>query len=353
MKHIHVRARAAGLIRQAMLAPLLAVAVVSLAAAQEPLTLDNYGRRVHGVAFSPDGKQLATAAPIPGILVWNVATAKIVKVLPLTTSRCAYAVSYSPDGKLLVAGLDRAMNVWQTDDWKEVWTLGQMPVTAEATSGVVHKLVFSTNGDRMVNGFTESTKTGGRVVGVRVWDVENRKEYPSVSQPNQGNVVALTLAPDDNTAVTGDGEGKIIVWDLKEQKKKLDWAAHKPTTREYCLNDMAFSPNGKVLATVGMTPTVAFWDPTNGKQLSTLPTNIKVVRCVRYSPNGKLLAVGGDSNELELWDLASGKLKATLKGHTDKVLCVAFSRDGKRLATGSWDATAKLWDVEKCLTERK
>lgn len=109
-----------------------------------------------------------------------------------------------------------------------------MPVSADTTDNVVHKSAFSTNGDRMLNGFTESTDTGGRIVGVRVRNVEHRKKYPSVSEPNQADSVALALAPDDNMAATGDGTGKVLC--------------------------VAFSKDGKRLATGSWDTTAKIWD---------------------------------------------------------------------------------------------
>ena len=68
---------------------------------------------------------------------------------------------------------------------------------------------------------------------------------------------------------------------------------------------------------------------------------------VAFSPDGKLLASGGDNNTIMLWDVASGTLTKTLTGHADVVWSVAFSPDGKLLASGSYDKTIKIWRVAK------
>jgi WD40 repeat protein len=107
---------------------------------------------------------------------------------------------------------------------------------------------------------------------------------------------------------------------------------------------VAFSPDGKLLASAGADKVVRLWDAATGKPTAALKGHKDDVYSVAFSPDGKTLASGSYDKTVRLWD-AGGKHLATLKAHTSTVNTVAFSPDGKVLATGSNDGTIRLWDL--------
>jgi WD40 repeat protein len=109
---------------------------------------------------------------------------------------------------------------------------------------------------------------------------------------------------------------------------------------------VAFSPDGKTIASAADDKTIKVWDAATGKLRSTLAGHAAEVWQVTYSPDGKLLASTSKDTTIRLWDTGTGKVKATLAGHIAWESAVAFSPDSKTLAEGCPERTVRLWDVE-------
>ena len=111
---------------------------------------------------------------------------------------------------------------------------------------------------------------------------------------------------------------------------------------------MAFSPNGHILASAGLSRSanLQLWDATTGRLLTTLDGHADQVRSLAFSPDGTRLASAGSDRTIRLWDAVTGNSLSTFSGHTNQVRSLAFSRDGRTLASASIDRTVRLWDVD-------
>jgi WD40 repeat protein len=120
------------------------------------------------------------------------------------------------------------------------------------------------------------------------------------------------------------------------------WAGHW-----HDLSTLAFSPDGKVLATGGHDPMIHLWEPASGKPLRRLEVEELPggARSLAFSPDGKVLASGGDSEKIVLWDVVRGKRVRSLRGQQGAAHSLAFSPDGKLLVAGDRNYTVRRWDV--------
>jgi len=318
--------------------------------------------RAHAVAFTPDGKALASAGSSAGkIRLWDTATGK-----EIHTSQghwdTVQSVTLAPDGRTLAsAGADKTIRLWETATGRETrvfeghkYAVTSVAFAADgktlasasedmsvrlwdmATGREIHSLLghacpvtsvaFSPDGKVLASASADST--------IRLWDTVSGKETRTI-EPAGGSIKAVAFSPDGTTlASAGD---HVRLWETTTGQQIR-------TDRVIDGISVAFSPDGKVLAALSSAGHLHLWEKATGQEMSVLHTEdfaVKSVRQVAFSPDGKILALAGA--HVLLWETASRKKIRAIQGHRGDVTSVAFAPDGTRLTSGSTDTTVLVW----------
>src|SRR5262245_1175769 len=157
---------------------------------------------------------------------------------------------------------------------------------------------------------------------------------------HHSGVLAVAFSPDGKHLATGAADGKLRLWDLASGRELASFSGHSKLIRS-----IAFSPDGSRIASASEDHTVRMWDIATGQGLLTLNGHTDQVCSVAFSPDGKTLASGSFDHTVKLWDTMTGREFMTLKGHANWVWAIAFSPDGRNLASASEDRTIKLWNI--------
>ncbi|ARV57285.1 hypothetical protein BZZ01_00395 [Nostocales cyanobacterium HT-58-2] len=161
-----------------------------------------------------------------------------------------------------------------------------------------------------------------------------------------GGIHSVAFTPDGKLLATGDTNGEIRLYQVADGKQLLTCKGHTGFVWP-----IAFSPDGHVLASGGDDAIVKLWDIKTGQCLATLQGHSAGIWSVAFCADGHLLATGSEDQTLKLWNTSSGECLKTLRGHNNRVTSVAFYPQGNLLASGSDDQTVKLWDTttSQCL----
>ncbi len=298
------------------------------------LTLSGHTAAVNGVAFSPDGKRVATASNDGTAKVWDATTGKELFTLKGHTGPVT-SITYRPDGKhIATSSEDGTVRLWDP-------ATGQELLTIRAHTDQIRRVVYSRDGKRLVTAGGRFMQAASSDQTAKVWDADTGQLLFTFTGHTK-NVLCVAFSP-DGTRVASSGDEEVAqVWDANTGQVYLRLVGH---SRQ--INGISFSPDGKRIVTTGIDRTIRIWDANTGQQLLTLYGHTALVIAAVFNRDGTRLYSASLDGTAKVWDTNTGQLLFTLAGHTGPVWDVALSPEETYLATASYgtDNVAKIWDV--------
>jgi WD40 repeat protein len=275
------------------------------------------------VAAGRDGRLLAVAAGEAGVELFDAA-GKSLRTLPGGGAK-VMRVAVSADGKRVAGGSeDGTARVWEADTGRLVRTLG-------GHRGPVFGVSFHPDGRLVTAGFDGT---------VRLWDVDDPAAAPRVLRVQGVRFNCAAVSPDGTRLAAGGSDATIRVWEMATGDEQATLRGHAGDVL-----GVAFSPDSATLASGSRDRTVRLWDVASGKPVRLLPVHLDAVFAVAFAADGRSLASASLDRSVVITDAKSGLEVATLIGHADFAVGVAFAADGRTLASASWDHTIRLWDL--------
>lgn len=283
-----------------------------------------HGYLIEALAMSPDGKAVATAGSDETLRLWDLATGK--ELRRFSQEKRPYAVAFSPDGKLL-ASADSTIRLWDLTGSGEA---RQIKVGKE----YIRALAFSADGKLLASAGDDKL--------IRLWDVATGKELRGCGG-HESVVRHLAFAPDGSRLASADGGHTVSVWDVAAAKRVRQFPGGET---QYLISSVAFTSDGKGLLSGSKDNTIRWWNVETGEEVRCFRGHEKDVRFVTMTRDGKTLASAGWDRTIRLWDATTGKEKHCIRDSAWGAAALAFTPDGAILVSGgAWDSAIHRWDV--------
>ncbi len=325
---------------------------------------------IRSVSYSPDGKLVATGSyRDQTVFLWDAATGGQVRSLSFSSSSftgsTVNALTFSRDGRFLVAGgcVRERCDELKFIGGLKTWDLATgKPVREVTLPHRVSAAAFSSDGKTLAAATWDMDRSGIKVTSnstIYIWKAATGEGLFRLTPDNPFpyRIVAMAFSPDNINLVSVDEASDAIVWDLSTRKLDSKFTVRSGFRRA------ALSPNAKHVATCGFSDsTVLVWEVATGKEVSKLNVPGSIGNALAYSPDGKVLATASRGaidtpkryhSWIQLWDVSTGNRIAKYEAPYETASRLAFSPDGKALVSGMQNGSALVWDVTGALDKSK
>jgi WD40 repeat protein len=300
------------------------VRIWTLRPVQLEKTLKGHEDQVEGVAWSPDGRRIATASQDHSARVWDAASGECRLTL---AGHEGYVrdIAWSPDGKrIATASADNTGRVWDASDGRPLAAL-------RGHAGQVQAVAWSPDGRRIATASWDQT--------VRLWDAAGGAATATL-RGHADRVLAVAWSPDGATLASHGEDGSIKIWDAAGPHDVVELTGHGGV-----VHAVGFRPDGAQLVTAGDDRRARIWDARDGRVVRTLEGHNDQIFAAAWSPDGRRLVTTDGDGLAIAWDAAAGTILSRFRGHaSQQIYFAAWSPDGRRVATGGSDGMLRIWD---------
>lgn len=266
--------------------------VWNLSTGQRLFTLKGHTDYIYSVAFSPDGQKIASASGDGTVKIWNLQTGQLLQTLQSNSENRVFSVTFTPDGQTLVSGnKDKTIKLWNP-------STGQLKNTLKGHSEFVLTVAVSPDGKTLASSGYDKT--------IKIWNLPAGTLISSVAEPTGNTIPSLAISPDGQTLASSDIYNKVHLWNLAQLLSGCKGAqpcspTHSISAHKDYVNFVAFSPDGKTLASGSRDETIKLWKVQTGELESSISNRSGNVNAVTFSPDGKTLVSNGENGKIEVW----------------------------------------------------
>ncbi|XP_016906333.2 notchless protein homolog 1 [Apis cerana] len=323
-------------------------------------TCEGHKHWVLCISWSPCGTKLASACKNGTILLWNPKTGKQIGKAMLGHKMWITSLCWEPYHKnsecqyLVSASKDCDLRIWDTIRSQTVRILSGHTKSVTCVKWGGNDLIYSASQDRTIkvwraeDGILCRTleghahwvntlalnvdyvlRTGPFHFGTEQNKTETRVEYAKKCYESVGEEIL----------VSGSDDFTLYLWRPEKEKKFIA----RLTGHQQLINDVKFSPNGRIIASASFDKSIKLWESNTGKYITSLRGHVQAVYSISWSADSRLLVSGSADSTLKVWSLKTKKLCQDLPGHADEIYAVDWSPDGCRVVSGGKDKILRLW----------